>query len=404
MAKLTASQRWERFFASKEFDRFRKLGAKQFITASLPKTTAELVELLQLDKKRKRAQGIQSDGLGGVEPISPLHLAHLHPRVNDNGKVGCLTPANLLIAPATVNQSHSNTDFELPYGSSVAKNGSRPVPKTSNDWKRYCKKHFDIDDIWSNCTLTPKQSSSAAPAKDDLYIEPLPYSKVLASELKRLGIKADKLRALVDSKQLASDILTGETNMTTFTQLEQDHFDDFMVEYFKPAFNIDHDFEYEPHHKEALLSKYHELPIVTKILVVLAKFKTAGVYVKVAQGAHDPRSIALHFCQYPDMKEHFSGIVLTQGDLVPVKGEYNVFKWSDAKLKYFKERLELTKHFMSTGKHIETIEELERSALEFETVPAMKQAVAKFDRKLKAERSAVARALGIATGAIESFQ
>ncbi len=58
---------------------------------------------------------------------------------------------------------------------------------------------------------------------------------------------------------------------------------------------------------------------------------------------------------------------------------------------------------MSTGKH-GTIEELERSALEFETVPAMKQAVAKFDRKLKAERSAVARALGIATGAIESFQ
>ncbi len=127
------------------------------LQASLPKTTAELVELLQLDKKRKRAQGIQSDGLGGAEPTPPLHLAHLHPRVNDNGKVGCLTPANPLIAPATVNQSHSNTDFGIAVWFERVGEWFTPSSKDLERLEALLQKHFDIDDIWSNCTLTPKQ-------------------------------------------------------------------------------------------------------------------------------------------------------------------------------------------------------------------------------------------------------
>lgn len=167
---------------------------------SMPFNEEDIKAIYELWKRRRAAQGSRYEvetvwdyGKDFSSPWSLIkqgcwkkdydyHLSHLDP-VKGEGFQGRLTAKNLVIAPASVNQSLGNAQT-VDHGYRVYSN--TPTFNNDQEVRVWCTNKYDIAKIADELKLKPK---SKVTPKDDLRLgnEALAPNELLIQEMIRLG-------------------------------------------------------------------------------------------------------------------------------------------------------------------------------------------------------------------------
>ncbi len=166
-----------RFFDS-SFGQWLRYAFKRQCQNSIPEDTADLRDLIHLWKKYVHAKGLSFEG-EKVTKKYDYQLCHIDPVKQCDGKIGCLTASNLMIAPETVNRELSNLPYPFTSKSSV------PIGEaiTDDNFKAICRERYDIK-------LLIKEFNFVISTKKQLNgysFGGVDSNQVLSMELNRLG-------------------------------------------------------------------------------------------------------------------------------------------------------------------------------------------------------------------------